>query len=121
MNERVYPLVNDRVLREELDKLERQGLENPPSGEPTINLPPSSARRAPEIQPLAAQEIERLRKIVRANGIELVNDGASYRAKRGRDWMIWTLETSPLIAETRGGGEGQALMEIVRRFCEMES
>jgi hypothetical protein len=67
------------------------------------------------------EEIERLKEIVRKAGIELVNDGASYRAKRQRDFMIWTLETSPLVPEERGGGEPNALWEIVSRFCISES
>lgn len=116
------PLVNDRILREELAKLELQGLDwQAPSESSAMDLPPTSARRAPEYRELAAEEIERLRRIVRAHGLELINDGASYRCKRQRDFMIWTLETSPLIPDARGGGEGYALQEMVRRFCEPES
>jgi len=113
------PLVNDAVLRQELAKLEAEGADvHAAEDTPAVELPPTSARRDPEVIPISPAEVERMRLLVRAHGIELINDGASYRAKRGRDFMIWTLNASPLLPEARGGGEGNALAEILRRFCE---
>lgn len=111
------PLINDRKLRQLLDELEAQGADPIDTEEPP-SLPPSSARRVAEYTPIAPEEIERLRKLTRNHGLELINDGACYRAKRQRDFMVWTLGVSPLLPEERGGGEAHALLEMVRRFCE---
>jgi hypothetical protein len=119
------PLVNDAVLRRELAKLEQAGTEEPePVSEPddpTVRqandrLPPRSGERLLSYAVLDEEEIRHLQVTVKLLGMELINDGGCYRAKRGRDFMIWTLETSPLVPEERGGGEGHALAEIVRRF-----
>jgi hypothetical protein len=113
------PLVNDAVLRQQLALLETQGADLQAAIETaTVELPPTSARRLPEVTPMSDGEIERLRSLVKAHGIELIDDGACYRAKRQRDFMYWTLMASPLQPAGRGGGEGNALLEIVRRFCE---
>jgi hypothetical protein len=111
------PLVNDAVLREQLAELERTGAEVTAIDEAPA-LPPSSARREIKYVPIAGNEIERLRRVVKVHGLELINDGAAYRCKRQRDFMVWTLAVSPLLAEERGGGEAHALQEMVRRFCE---
>jgi hypothetical protein len=112
------PLINDRKLRHLLDELERTGADPQPAKEEPPSLPPTSARRVQEFTPMPPDELERLRQLVKRNGLELINDGASYRCKRQRDFMIWTLSVSPLLPEERGGGESHALLEMVRRFCE---
>jgi len=112
------PLINDRKLRQLLDELERHGADPRPAAEEPPSLPPTSARRVAEYAPMPQDEIERLRALIKRHGLELINDGASYRCKRQRDFMIWTLQTSPLLPEERGGGEVHALLEMVRRFCE---
>jgi hypothetical protein len=112
------PLVNDRKLRQLLKELERQGADPRPASEEPPSLPPTSARRIQEFTPMPQEELERLRLLTRKNGLELINDGASYRCKRQRDFMIWTLSVSPLLPEERGGGEAHALLEMIRRFCE---
>jgi len=113
------PLINDRLFREELARLEREGTPGEPEevhpGQEGV-FPPASGKRYKPIEPMPEAEVERLRKMVREAGIELINDGASYRAKRQRDFMIWTLETSPLELEIHGGGEPNALWEIASRF-----
>lgn len=111
------PLVDDRKLREQLAELERVGAVLA-AAESVVVLPPSSARREAEYEPITDEERERLKVVVRKFGLELINDGACYRCKRQRDFMIWTLTASPLLPETSGGGEANALMEMVRRFCE---
>lgn len=117
------PLVDDRRFREELERLEREGANpapveiEPSDGTYPPASGPSGVKRLQPVPVMPPEEIERLKAIVRKAGIELINDGACYRAKRQRDFMIWTLETSPLIPENRGGGESHALWEIVARFC----
>jgi hypothetical protein len=111
------PLINDQVLREQLAELERTGVEIP-SGSEGLALPPSSARREANYVPIPGDEIERLKRVTKAHGLELINDGGCYRCKRQRDFMVWTLAVSPLLSEERGGGEAHALQEMVRRFCE---
>jgi hypothetical protein len=118
MEQKIKPLVNDAVLRQQLAELEREGADAQAASETeSSQLPPTSAQRLPTFIPFDPSEVERLRGIVKANGIELINDGACYRARKQREFMTWTLSTNPLIPENRGGGEGQALAEIVRRFC----
>lgn len=109
-------LINERILMEELRKLEEAGA--PMHGTaPEPVLPPTSAMRAPLYEPMASDEVDRLRAVVKAHGLELVNDGAVYRIKRQRDFMVWTLMASPLTAEERGGSEPNALIEAIKRFC----
>lgn len=85
---------------------------------PEPQLPPTSARREVAYTPIPPEELERLRAVTKRHGLELIDDGAAYRIKRQRDFMVWTLAVSPLVPEERGGGEGHALMEAIRRFCE---
>jgi hypothetical protein len=53
-----------------------------------------------------------------APNLSLINDGAIYRVKRHRSYETFSLRTSPLEPEHRGGGEGYALREVIARFCE---
>lgn len=119
MPEMSKPLVNDRLFREELERLEREGAQAPP--EEVVQddqgiYPPSSGQRLIKKQIMLPVEVDRLRQLVRKAGYELINDGACYRVKRSRDFMIWTLETSPLASEEAGGDEPNALWEIVTKF-----
>ena len=112
------PLVNERKLRQLLAELEEHGADARLASEERPILPPTSARRLQEFSPMPEDEVARLRALVKRHGLELINDGACYRCKRQRDFMVWTLGVSPLVPEERGGGEAHALLEMVRRFCE---
>jgi hypothetical protein len=109
-------LINERVLEAELAKLEREGAEQLPDDRERVELPPISARRELGYPVMPLEERERLQALIKRHGLELINDGAVYRIKRQRDFMVWTLGVSPLVAEERGGGESHALLEAVRRF-----
>lgn len=115
------PLINDRLFREELARLESEGLAEPVQDVVPSDgtYPPASGGRQPERSLMAEEQVVQLREAARSAGIELINDGAVYRAKRQRDFMIWTLETSPLTAEEMGGGESNALWEIYCRFIDI--
>lgn len=108
--------MDDAVLRAELAKLEAEGADMHAAGVSEVQLPPASARRELGYALFSEEELARLRAMIKQLGLELINDGAAYRIKRQRDFMVWTLETSPLVAEDRGGGEGYALFEAIKRF-----
>ena len=111
-------LVDDAILRAELAKMEQEGALSSVIEDRGALLPPVSAQREMGYVAMERGEKERLHAVLRQYGLELINDGAVYRLKRQRDFTLWTLGVSPLIAEERGGGEAHALQEAVRRFCE---
>ena len=111
------PLVDDAVLREQLALLEADGLEVAEQLEEEVILPPVSVRRPAEFEPVAEDELKRLRKVVREHGLALHNAGAVYRCHRQSSFEWYTLRASPLVPEQNGGGEANALLEIVKRFC----
>lgn len=109
------PLVNDTVLRERLTRLETEGTDLPPVESEAV-LPPVSATRPAQCAPVQPEERMRLRSILRMHRLDLINDGSVFRVKTPH-FEYYTLKTSPLIPEERGGDEGYALIEAVMRFC----
>lgn len=126
MSEIKRPLVNDKLFREELARIEAEGAPTmPPVVLPSDGVHPPASGGVQELESpwsttAGQEEVERLHQLIRQHGLELVNDGACYRAKRQRDFMIWTLETSPLIPEERGGGDANALWEMYCRFISTD-